>query len=435
MSETLTKTIGSPDKITSHYEKLVDHGALLEEIGSLRLQGFIVNFDPEAKATDPAYDNPKAIHDMYHRLDKGGVEYDKHHRSRLSRIQMLASSVVAGVQLARKEILYSPDKMPWHKQAGQAVALLTIAFAHELASEKTDGIYPTMSGMLGDEIFDVRFDDRADDFLKGKTIEEANNAALMMLNGKSSEQAARATARRIESLRDFIKQPISEEFKQIVQYCTDSLGIRDRMGKVREVVSDYTDDRLEKEPDLKEMILLSVGCGTALPIFEVARALKEKGIKVTIILLDQDPIALAAAQTLAEKPEFNLGDSIELHCQRLFSKTGKAMDLSNVIKGRKIDIVEDTGLREYLTRNVYVSLTKALWASLSPGGLMSTGNMNSNRLQPEFLHGLMGWSPTVRMRKIAKGFELHEASGIKKGQTDAFVTADGTYTLFISQKA
>ncbi len=457
MSETLKETIGDPDNITSHYDKLVDHGALLREIDSLRSAGYKVNFEPDKEATDLAYNDPSAIHQMYHQLDEAGRKYEDHHRSKLSPSQLLAAKAVAKLhmtplqplaapfkraadkvrdakELARQELLYSPDKMPWHKQAGQAVALLTIAFAHELASEKTDGIYPTMSGMLGDEIFEVKFDDRADEFLRGKTIEEANNDAIRLFNGKSSEQAERATARRIDSLHDFIKQPISEEFKQIVQFCTDSLGIRSRKDKVREIVSDYTDDRLEKEPDLKEMTLMSVGCGTALPIFEVARALKEKGVNVTIILLDQDPIALAAAQTLAEKPEFNLGDSIELHCQRLFSKTGQALDLSSVIKGRKIDIVEDTGLREYLPPTVYKSLTRALWGALASGGLMSTGNMNTNRLQPEFLHGLMGWSPTVRMREIAEGFALHEASGINKGLTDAYVTADGTYTLFISQK-
>ena len=65
---------------------------------------------------------------------------------------------------------------------------------------------------------------------------------------------------------------------------------------------------------------------------------------------------------------------------------------------------------------------------------MSTGNMNVNRPQPEFLHGLMGWQPTVRLRTIAQGFALHEASGITRGSTTAHVTPDGVYTLFVSKK-
>ena len=444
-------------KTDKHLDNLLISQELQSEIYLLRSQGYDVRFSPESERTDAAYDNPDAIKSMFKRLDIGGKKYDNDHRLLVNRRQLDAAKLVLRVHMTplnsiavpfraasfqvkqarettRKDILYSLDKMPWHQQAGQATALLTIAFAHELASEQTNGMYPTMSGLLGDEIFDVTFDDRSSGFLRGKTMIEAKIAALEQFQGKDSIQAVALTGRRIKELHEFINQPISEDFKQVVQYCTDSLGIRSRKDKVREVVSQYVDERLKNDPKLKELILMSVGCGTALPIFEVARALKEKGLSPKVILLDQDPMALAAAQCLAEKEVFGLGDSIELHCRRLFSKFGRALDLSPVIQGRKIDIVEDTGLREYLPPRIYKSLTSALWQALTPGGIMSTGNMNTNRPQPEFLHGLMGWEPMVRMRDIATGFALHEASGINKGLTTAYVTPDGVYTLFISQK-
>jgi len=440
-----------------HLDGLLINESLRAEIESLKLQGYEVNFSPESERTDIAYDNIEAIVSMFERLKVGGERYEDGHRELVTRRQLGAASLVARLhmtplqvvaapfraasrqvhharEVTRQEILYSADKMPWHRQSGQAMALLTIAFAHELESEQTDGIYPTMSGLLGDEIFDITFDERSSGFLTGKTLEEANIVAQQDLQGKSLGSAQASTLRRMKELREFIDQPISQDFKEVVQYCTDSLGIRSRKDKVRGVISQYVDARLEREPELKELTILSVGCGTALPIFEVAKALKAKGISPKVILLDQDPIALAAAQCLAEKEEFGLDDSIELHCRRLFSKLGSALDLSPVIQGRKIDIVEDTGLREYLPDRIYKSLTSALWKSLAPGGVMSTGNMSTHRPQPEFLHGLMGWVPIVRMRNIATGFALHEASGITKGLTTAYVTPDGVYTLYISRK-
>ena len=61
---------------------------------------------------------------------------------------------------------------------------------------------------------------------------------------------------------------------------------------------------------------------------------------------------------------------------------------------------------------------------------MITGNMNVSRPQKEFLHGLMGWVPKVRMRSIKEGFKLLQKSGIPKESIEATVTASGVYTVF-----
>jgi hypothetical protein len=178
---------------------------------------------------------------------------------------------------------------------------------------------------------------------------------------------------------------------------------------------------------------ISVGCGTAESILEVAADIRDRGISPTVVLIDQDPIALAAARTHAERE--GLGEFIEMHCLKLFDRRGRPFAIdSQVLKGRLVDIAEDTGLREYLNDALYVDLSRMIWSRVEEGGMMSTGNMNQNRPQPEFLHGLMGWFPRVRMRKISDGFRLHERSGIPKGSTKARVTRDGVYTLFFSYK-
>jgi hypothetical protein len=75
-------------------------------------------------------------------------------------------------------------------------------------------------------------------------------------------------------------------------------------------------------------------------------------------------------------------------------------------------------------------LTRESLKFLRTGGLMITGNMNVNRPQKEFLHGLMGWVPKVRMRSIKEGFKLLQKSGIPKESIKATVTASGVYTVF-----
>lgn len=438
-------------------DRLLIRPGLCSEIARLTDRGYEVGFRPESERTDPAYATPGAIDAMYQRVESARVEYDRreraavpgHRRAVGDAAERLVSTplralvsplrpVVAAVRSAREDLredlLFSPDKMAWHRQAGKATALLTIAFAHELRSEVTGGRFLTMSGPLGEQVLDVVFDDRSSEVLRGHSISDAAVGARVRLQGRTLEDSRDAARRSLGHLRVFVGQPVSEDFKQIVQYCTDSLGIRTRKEKVREVLTSHVRTAREAGSGHDSLTLLSVGCGTAVPIFELASSLRAEGVAVHVILVDQDPVALAAAQCLADLPEFRLGDAIELHCRRLFSATGQALDLAPVIRGRRIDIVEDTGLREYLPPRVYRSLTRALWAALEPGGIMSTGNMITHRPQPEFLHGLMGWEPAVRMRTIAQGFALHESSGVPRGSTVAHVTADGVYAVYISTK-
>lgn len=170
-------------------------------------------------------------------------------------------------------------------------------------------------------------------------------------------------------------------------------------------------------------------------MLEVMQDVVAKGRDAKLILIDQDPIALAAAGELAR--QMGLEDNIEVHCTQLFiKKEGKLamMDLQDVVQGRELDVCEDSGLREYFPDSMYKDLTTQAWAALAPGGLMTTGNMNKNRPQAEFLHGLMGWPLKVRMRHIRDIARLHAQAGIPKEASRLRVTQDGVYTLCFSVK-
>lgn len=426
----------------------VDHEAnkkLNEEIADLRSEECRVKI---GEKTDPAYNNPDGIKDTYNYLKRGDAELKEIRKNFIHK--NLATAAIANVldktpfvkmgkwgkkvdlylEFFRDKLLYGENQTaskPWHNQRGSALTFLTISEAYRLRVSRkngeilSEGKYPTMSGPLDESVFDEK--------INGLPLTE------VMIQDKINNGVDKATAieeveKRISEVGEFIKAPVTEKFSNVIRHCADSLGIRERVETVNGLSIDHLKKVAEKENrSIDDMLVMSFGCGTGLATLKMLKKLKdETGETPTVILLDQDPLSLAAAQSLAKK--WNLEDKIEVHCERLFSKLGKPLSLKGVLGDRKLDIAEDSGLREYLPDGVYKQLTRESLKFLRTGGLMITGNMNINRPQKEFLHGLMGWVPKVRMRSIKEGFKLLQKSGIPKESIEATVTASGVYTVF-----
>ena len=426
----------------------VDHEAnkkLNEEIADLRSEECRVKI---GEKTDPAYNNPDGIKDIYNYLKRGDAKLKEIRKNFIHK--NLATAAIANVldktpfvkmgkwgkkidlylEFFRDKLLYGENQTaskPWHNQRGSALTFLTISEAYRLRVSRkngeilSEGKYPTMSGPLDESVFDEK--------INGLPLTE------VMIQDKINNGVDKATAieeveKRISEVREFIQAPVTEEFSNVIRHCADSLGIRERVETVNGLLIDHLKKVAEKENrSIDDMLVMSFGCGTGLATLKMLKKLKdETGETPTVILLDQDPLSLAAAQSLAKK--WNLEDKIEIHCERLFSKLGKPLSLEGILGNRKLDIAEDSGLREYLPDGVYKQLTRESLKFLRTGGLMITGNMNVNRPQKEFLHGLMGWVPKVRMRSIKEGFKLLQKSGIPKKSIEATVTASGVYTVF-----
>ena len=430
----------------------VDHEAnekLNKEIADLRSEGCRVKI---GEKTDPAYNNPDGIKDTYNYLKRGDAKLKEIRKNFIHK--NLATAAIANVldktpfvkmgkwgkkidlylEFFRDKLLYGENQTaskPWHNQRGSALTFLTISEAYRLRVSRkkgeilSEGKYPTMSGPLDESVFDEKINGLP---LTEVMIQDKIN------NGVDKAIAIEEVEKRLSDVREFIQAPVTEKFSNVIRHCADSLGIRERVETVNGLSIDYLKKVAEKENrSIDDMLVMSFGCGTGLATLKMLKKLKdETGEAPTVILLDQDPLSLAAAQSLAKK--WNLEDKIEIHCERLFSKLGKPLSLEGVLGDRKLDIAEDSGLREYLPDGVYKQLTRESLKFLRSGGLMITGNMNVNRPQKEFLHGLMGWVPKVRMRSIKEGFKLLQKSGIPKESIEATVTASGVYTVFAIEK-
>ena len=427
----------------------VDHEAnkkLNREIEDLRSEECGVKI---GEKTDSAYNNPDNIKNIYNYLKRGDAklkEVRKHFIHKNPATAAIANvldktpfvkmgkwgeKIDSYLEAFRDKLLYGKDQtasQPWHNQRGSALTFLTISEAEDLSvfdengKILSEGKYPTMGGPLLDEsVFDEKINGLP---LTEVMVQEKIN------NGVDKATAIEEVEKRISEVREFIQAPVTEKFSDVIRHCADSLGIRERVETVNSLSIDHLKKVAEKENrSIDDMLVMSFGCGTGLATLKMLKKLKnETGEAPTVILLDQDPLSLAAAQSLAKK--WNLEDKIEVHCERLFSKLGKPLSLEGVLGDRKLDIAEDSGLREYLPDGVYKQLTRESLKFLRTGGLMITGNMNVNRPQKEFLHGLMGWVPKVRMRSIKEGFKLLQKSGIPKESIEATVTASGVYTVF-----
>ena len=426
----------------------VDHEAnekLNKEIADLRSEGCRVKI---GEKTDPAYNNPDGIKDTYNYLKRGDAKLKEIRKNFIHK--NLATAAIANVldktpfvkmgkwgkkidlylEFFRDKLLYGENQTaskPWHNQRGSALTFLTISEAYRLRVSRkkgeilSEGKYPTMSGPLDESVFDEKINGLP---LTEVMIQDKIN------NGVDKAIAIEEVEKRLSDVREFIQAPVTEKFSNVIRHCADSLGIRERVETVNSLSIDHLKKVAEKENrSIDDMLVMSFGCGTGLATLKMLKKLKdETGEAPTVILLDQDPLSLAAAQSLAKK--WNLEDKVEVHCERLFSKLGKPLSLEGVLGNRKLDIAEDSGLREYLPDGVYKQLTRESLKFLRSGGLMITGNMNVNRPQKEFLHGLMGWVPKVRMRSIKEGFKLLQKSGIPKESIEATVTASGVYTVF-----
>jgi hypothetical protein len=424
---------------------------LNEHAYKLQREGYDIEF---SETSDLAYEHPERIDIMHDQLSMLGAEYAR--RVRFQRPLSLAAATLydASVQTpaalvttplkaarkriervreeARADLLFDETKMPWHLQRGRALALQTITDAHDLATiEGGEGMYDTMGGRLTSELLSYQFGDNAG-WMEGMSLREAMIASGQRFRGKQEAEVSAFADKELDKLETFLTAPVTDEFKEIVAYCYDSLGIRARKELVCAAAEEQLDYYQERHPNKKSVSFLSVGCGTAQSILDVAQSARRRGLDPQVILFDQDPVALAAAMTLAE--QMDLGDAVELHCEQLFNSRGES-EVAAVLDGRTVDIAEDSGLREYLKPGVYRTLTGAIWQHLNRDGCMITGNMNKGRIQEEFLHGLMGWAPDVRMRTPRQGFELLEASGVPRGSTQAYITQDTVYTVFVSRKS
>lgn len=381
--------------------------------GSAGLSAQVVPTVDEVADTDPA-----KIRSINGLLDLLGREFGQI-RTELRSAGYHGLALFDELESARLRVLYDPvNGGAWAAQKGCATALLTL--------QEAGRGHATMSATVGPDVLNTIFPN-------GLSLEELLVTTRVQHFGQDQAEAVAAAKNRMADLERFISGPLYPRFDEVITYCADGLGIRSRRQVVTHVVSEFVHRQLAGHTKLVEpAVMLSIGCGTALPVFDIARDLKFMGITPLLILIDQDPIALAFARELAHQR--GLADNIEIHCGRLFDRSSRPIDIAGLLGGRVPLLIEDTGLREYLPDSMYKSLTAKCWKALPPGGLLVSGNMNLNRPAADVLFGLLGWSPRVQARTLERCAQLHSQAGIDRDDLHVYITKDGVYSVYVAEK-
>ena len=277
--------------------------ALREEIINLRREGCRVKI---GEKTDPAYNNPDKIHDIYNYLEQGDAKLKEVRKYFIHK--NLATAAIANVldktpfvkmgkwgekidsylEVFRDKLLYGKDQtdsQPWHNQRGSALTFLTISEAYRLRVSRkkgeilSEGKYPTMSGPLDESVFDEKINGLP---LTEVMIQDKIN------NGVDKAIAIEEVEKRLSDVREFIQAPVTEKFSNVIRHCADSLGIRERVETVNGLSIDHLKKVAEKENrSIDDMLVMSFGCGTGLATLKMLKKLKdETGEAPTVILLD-----------------------------------------------------------------------------------------------------------------------------------------------------
>lgn len=405
---------------TAHPAAFPPSTELVEDLRASAARGAALSFAP---ATDPAYADPARLMAMLASIDALQERYVAlvAERAAPARAPALRSATRAArrrehealTEAVRAELIYEPtDAHGWHAQRGRATALVSIARAHDIAPGQR------VAADLPLDLLAHRFSPTAHGrhLTPGSTLEQAVIDTCAR-HRDGAERAARICSR----LSQFLGEAASAPFLEVVRYCSDGIGIRERRAVVHSALRHAlagNDNRL----------VLSVGSGTALPLIN---AMATAGPGAHLVLIDSDPVALACAEVLAQRA----GVSVEVWCQPLLTPAGRLAPLEGVLGGRRPGVVEDSGLREYLPDLAYTALTRALWAALEGGGTMISANMLTGRPQAGFLHGLMGWRPRVSTRTTAQSLSLHRRAGVPAGATQVTLTAEGVYAIYLSRKS
>ena len=159
-------------------------------------------------------------------------------------------------------------------------------------------------------------------------------------------------------------------------------GVRNRFKLVREIVWHNIDKQCRLHPN-EEIRIVSLACGSAEAILEMAAEYKVKGVMVKTMLVDINPVALEYAKKIAER----LGV-----LDRVMLVEGNAISFSRLVRryNFKPHIVEMLGLMDYLNDQVAALVCKQAQKVLETGGVFLTCNILPN-IEMWFVKHVINW--------------------------------------------
>lgn len=203
----------------------------------------------------------------------------------------------------------------------------------------------------------------------------------------------------------------------------DSIGIRTRAKIMQSIVVDTFKDRTSVH-------WVSLASGAAVPVIDARVQLMKAGVAVDMTLVDIDEEALAFAETLANRAEFQP----KLMRKNLFRNLAglrrhdDMVPLVDEIEASSADMVDALGIFEYIDDQRAPAFLNKAYKMVNEGGLLVIANMLSNRQQLDFNQRGIGW-PRIIPRSFEEIQQLIKDADIEPENVTFSTPEDGIYTV------
>lgn len=233
---------------------------------------------------------------------------------------------------------------------------------------------------------------------------------------------------------------LNESEQRIFRSSLDAVGIRSRARIMSELL---TSDGPAARRGTATQRWLSLACGAAVPVYEAASLLQERGVAVSLDLADHDRGALELARRLAAEYEL----SPTYHHLNVLSPQG----LAHRLPRQSYDVVDVLGLFEYLDEqdSVFrytkvvssherrfagaVTLLRNAYELLRPGGVLVMSNMLDTHPQLAVTLRIVQW-PHLKPRSPERVRSIVVQAGISASQLRVFAAEDGVYGVYVLTK-
>ena len=214
-------------------------------------------------------------------------------------------------------------------------------------------------------------------------------------------------------------------------YSLDAVGIRTRAVVTRHLITDYARQRLQAGN--KDLELLSVACGAAVPVFEAMQQVHRQlpGVNAHVSAVDWDEEALGFAHKIAS--DYGLDERDFTTMKRNIIKDLMVTDRLAEDLPKKPDVVDMLGIFEYFDKEKAAKLLAKTYQLLGDEGMLVFGNMLDTHPQLQVNQRAVGW-PIIKPRSIAEIKEIILAArdlgaNIDMENVSIFVPEDGVYAV------
>jgi SAM-dependent methyltransferase len=160
-----------------------------------------------------------------------------------------------------------------------------------------------------------------------------------------------------------------------------AIAVRNRMKKLQFILKDELMKR-------QKLSILDIACGSCREVAELAPVIEKSKAKVTCIDIDDDALAFAANRLSFTNLSPLFSNQVKFRKYNALRMFDHELNMSEF---GKQDIIYSIGFFDYLQNDFLVTLFKAIYDLLNPGGKLIAAFKDASRYRHQEFHWILDW--------------------------------------------